>query len=104
MTWQNMVHCDPKLGNIVLNKKSRKITIANFCVGKHLLNEKDLWKDERGSPAYISPDVLNVMNVLCRIHLLHNKYLICNQVSYVHFVVSHVNGSQCCTNVFFKFL
>ncbi|GFS33018.1 hypothetical protein NPIL_270201 [Nephila pilipes] len=56
---QNIVHRDLKLGNIVLNKKTRKITIANFCLGKHLLNEKDLLKDQRGSPAYISPDVLN---------------------------------------------
>ncbi|GFR06802.1 hypothetical protein TNCT_609431 [Trichonephila clavata] len=56
---QNIVHRDLKLGNIVLNKKTRKITIANFCLGKHLLNENDLLKDQRGSPAYISPDVLN---------------------------------------------
>ncbi|GFY45560.1 hypothetical protein TNIN_266871 [Trichonephila inaurata madagascariensis] len=56
---QNIVHRDLKLGNIVLDKKTRKITIANFCLGKHLLNENDLLKDQRGSPAYISPDVLN---------------------------------------------
>ncbi|KAG8179561.1 hypothetical protein JTE90_016131 [Oedothorax gibbosus] len=56
---QNVVHRDLKLGNIVLNKHTRKITITNFCLGKHLLNENDLLKDQRGSPAYISPDVLS---------------------------------------------
>lgn len=56
---QNIVHRDLKLGNIVLNRRSRKITITNFCLGKHLLNENDLMKDQRGSPAYISPDVLS---------------------------------------------
>ncbi|GBN24696.1 Serine/threonine-protein kinase 40 [Araneus ventricosus] len=56
---QNIVHRDLKLGNIVLNKQTRKITITNFCLGKHLLNENDLLKDQRGSPAYISPDVLS---------------------------------------------
>ncbi|GIY80910.1 hypothetical protein CEXT_738031 [Caerostris extrusa] len=56
---QNIVHRDLKLGNIVLNKKNRSITIANFCLGKHLMNETDLLRDQRGSPAYISPDVLS---------------------------------------------
>lgn len=56
---RNIVHRDLKLGNMVLNKKTRKVTITNFCLGKHLLNENDLLKDQRGSPAYISPDVLS---------------------------------------------
>lgn len=34
------------------------MTITNFCLGKHLTSERDLLKDQRGSPAYISPDVL----------------------------------------------
>ncbi|XP_063981425.1 MAP/microtubule affinity-regulating kinase 3-like [Diachasmimorpha longicaudata] len=55
---RNIVHRDLKLGNIVLNRKTRKVTITNFCLGKHLASEKDLLKDQRGSPAYISPDVL----------------------------------------------
>ena len=47
------------MGNIVLNLRSRKVTLTNFCLGKHLMNENDLLKDQRGSPAYISPDVLS---------------------------------------------
>lgn len=56
---KNIVHRDLKLGNMVLNRSNRKITLTNFCLGKHLISEKDLLKDQRGSPAYISPDVLS---------------------------------------------
>ncbi|XP_045197175.2 uncharacterized protein LOC123551933 [Mercenaria mercenaria] len=56
---KNIVHRDLKLGNMVLNKRSRRITITNFCLGKHLVSENDLLLDQRGSPAYISPDVLS---------------------------------------------
>ena len=55
----NIVHRDLKLGNIVLDKRSNKVTITNFCLGKHLMSDTDLLKDQRGSPAYISPDVLS---------------------------------------------
>lgn len=55
---RNIVHRDLKLGNLVINRKTRKVTITNFCLGKHLASENDLLKDQRGSPAYISPDVL----------------------------------------------
>ena len=44
---------------VVLNLKSQEVTLTNFCLGKHLMNENDLLKDQRGSPAYISPDVLS---------------------------------------------
>lgn len=54
----NVIHRDLKLGNIVLNVDSNKIKIINFCLGKYLLNENNLLNDQRGSPAYISPDVL----------------------------------------------
>jgi len=56
---KNIVHRDLKLGNIVLNRRTKKITITNFCLGKHLIREDDLLRDQRGSPAYISPDVLS---------------------------------------------
>lgn len=56
---RNIVHRDLKLGNIVLNRRTKRITITNFCLGKHLIRDNDLLKDQRGSPAYISPDVLS---------------------------------------------
>ncbi|XP_068619700.1 serine/threonine-protein kinase 40-like [Battus philenor] len=55
---RNIVHRDLKLGNIVLNQRTGRITITNFCLGTHLGSDRDLLKDQRGSPAYISPDVL----------------------------------------------
>ncbi|XP_061729620.1 serine/threonine-protein kinase 40-like [Cydia pomonella] len=55
---RNVVHRDLKLGNIVLNQRTGRITITNFCLGTHLGSDRDLLKDQRGSPAYISPDVL----------------------------------------------
>ncbi|XP_075227343.1 serine/threonine-protein kinase 40-like [Lycorma delicatula] len=55
---KNIVHRDLKLGNLVLDQGTHNITITNFCLGKHLSSEHDLLKDQRGSPAYISPDVL----------------------------------------------
>ncbi|XP_046569313.1 LOW QUALITY PROTEIN: serine/threonine-protein kinase 40-like [Haliotis rubra] len=56
---KNIVHRDLKLGNMMLNMRTRRITITNFCLGKHLVSESDLLRDQRGSPAYISPDVLS---------------------------------------------
>lgn len=56
---KNIVHRDLKLGNMVLNKETRRVTVTNFCLGKHLVSESDLLQDQRGSPAYISPDVLS---------------------------------------------
>lgn len=55
---RNIVHRDLKLGNLVLHQSTHKVIITNFCLGKHLVSENDLLKDQRGSPAYISPDVL----------------------------------------------
>lgn len=55
---RNIVHRDLKLGNIVLNQRTGRITLTNFCLGSHLGSDRDLLKDQRGSPAYISPDVL----------------------------------------------
>ena len=47
------------LTSFFFNFRSRKVTLTNFCLGKHLMNNNDLLKDQRGSPAYISPDVLS---------------------------------------------
>lgn len=35
------------------------MTITNFCLGKHLTKTNSLLTDQKGSPAYISPDVLS---------------------------------------------
>ncbi|CAH1389181.1 unnamed protein product [Nezara viridula] len=56
---RNVVHRDLKLGNLVLHQSTHKVIVANFCLGKHLVSENDTLKDQRGSPAYISPDVLS---------------------------------------------
>ncbi|CAG2175212.1 unnamed protein product [Oppiella nova] len=56
---RNIVHRDLKLGNMVYNRRARTVTLINFCLGKHLISENDLLTDQRGSPAYISPDVLS---------------------------------------------
>lgn len=61
---RNIVHRDLKLGNIVLNQRTGRIILTNFCLGTHLGSDRDLLKDQRGSPAYISPDVL-----LCKPYL-----------------------------------
>lgn len=45
--------------SLPLSPRTHRITITNFCLGKHLVSEGDLLKDQRGSPAYISPDVLS---------------------------------------------
>ena len=55
---RNIVHRDLKLGNMLMQKSSRRITLTNFCLGCHLLSDKHRLRDQRGSPAYISPEVL----------------------------------------------
>lgn len=55
---RNIIHRDLKLNNIVLNRRTNKIVITNFFLAKHLNSEDDNLYDQRGSPAYISPDVL----------------------------------------------
>jgi len=55
----NIVHRDLKLGNIIFNKETKDVTLANFCLGKHLSSDSEMLKDQRGSPAYISPDVIS---------------------------------------------
>lgn len=56
---RNVVHRDIKLGNIVLNKGTGEVRLVNFCLSKYLFSEKDLITDQRGSPAYIAPDVIS---------------------------------------------
>uniref|UniRef100_A0A8W7PZ54 Serine/threonine-protein kinase 40 n=1 Tax=Anopheles coluzzii TaxID=1518534 RepID=A0A8W7PZ54_ANOCL len=55
---RNIIHRDLKLNNIVLDRRTGRIVLTNFFLGKHLINEQECLFDQRGSPAYISPDVL----------------------------------------------
>lgn len=48
MFQRNIVHRDLKLGNIILNQRTGRVTITNFCLGTHLGSDRDLLKDQRG--------------------------------------------------------
>ena len=39
--------------------RTRKITIVNFCLSKHLVPCEEKLTDQRGSLAYVSPDILS---------------------------------------------
>lgn len=55
---RNIIHRDLKLGNIQLNRHTNRTVITNFCLSKLLQGNEDPMHDQRGSPAYISPEVL----------------------------------------------
>uniref|UniRef100_A0A182NUR8 Serine/threonine-protein kinase 40 n=1 Tax=Anopheles dirus TaxID=7168 RepID=A0A182NUR8_9DIPT len=55
---RNIIHRDLKLNNIVLDRRTGRVVLTNFFLGKHLINDQECLFDQRGSPAYISPDVL----------------------------------------------
>lgn len=42
-----------------MDKESHEVTLTNFGLGRQLLQESELLKDQRGSPAYISPEVIS---------------------------------------------
>lgn len=77
--------------------RTHRITITNFCLGKHLVSEDDLLKDQRGSPAYISPDVLSGefkhMLYVCR----YAAVQVCCQT--VCPILAHGNLFKCRTRV-----
>lgn len=54
-----IIHRDLKLQNFLINLQTRRVTLTNFCLGKLLSSDDQMLSDQRGSPAYISPDVLN---------------------------------------------
>ncbi|CRK99340.1 CLUMA_CG012563, isoform A [Clunio marinus] len=54
-----IIHRDLKLQNFLINLKTRRITLTNFCLGKLLSSDNQMLLDQRGSPAYISPEILN---------------------------------------------
>jgi len=39
--------------------RTRAVTLINFALSKHLVRESDPLTDQRGSLAYVSPDVLS---------------------------------------------
>lgn len=54
-----IIHRDLKLQNFLINMQTRRVTLTNFCLGKLLSSDDQMLLDQRGSPAYISPDILN---------------------------------------------
>lgn len=54
----NICHRDLKIQNFLINYHTKKVMLTNFCLGKLLSSETQLLFDQRGSPAYISPDIL----------------------------------------------
>ncbi|XP_055636763.1 probable serine/threonine-protein kinase MARK-B [Toxorhynchites rutilus septentrionalis] len=55
---RNIIHRDLKLNHIVVKCRSKKVIVTNFSHARHLSSEDDDFYEQRGSPAYISPDVL----------------------------------------------
>lgn len=54
-----IIHRDLKLQNFLINLQTRSVTLTNFCLGKLLSSDDQMLLDQRGSPAYISPEILN---------------------------------------------
>lgn len=53
-----IIHRDLKLQNFLINLQTRRVTLINFCLGKVLSSDDQMLVDQRGSPAYISPEIL----------------------------------------------
>jgi serine/threonine protein kinase len=53
-----VIHRDLKLQNFLINLQTRRVTLINFCLGKVLSSDDQMLVDQRGSPAYISPEIL----------------------------------------------
>lgn len=54
-----VIHRDLKLQNFSICLKTRRVKLTNFCLGKLLSSDDQMLSDQRGSPAYISPEILN---------------------------------------------
>lgn len=60
-----VVHRDLKLGNLVMNTQTRDIVLTNFWLGE-ILKEDEFILEQRGSPAYISPEVISGKKYLAK--------------------------------------
>ena len=49
----------PPLHDLVYLCRTKAVTLINFGLSKHLVRENLLLTDQRGSLAYVSPDVLS---------------------------------------------
>lgn len=58
------MHRDLKLGNIILNQRTGRVTITNFCLGTHLGSDRDLLKDQRGNFNIHEPSLISTVNCL----------------------------------------
>jgi serine/threonine-protein kinase 40 len=53
----DICHRDLKIQNFLINYQTRRVMLTNFCLGVHC-SDSQLLNDQRGSPAYISPELL----------------------------------------------
>lgn len=53
----DICHRDLKIQNFLINYQTRRVMLTNFCLGVHC-TDSQLLNDQRGSPAYISPELL----------------------------------------------
>lgn len=53
----DICHRDLKIQNFLINYQTRRVMLTNFCLGVHC-TDTQLLNDQRGSPAYISPELL----------------------------------------------
>ena len=72
---RDIVHRDLKLGNLVVERLSGKVVLTNLCLGQFLMPGMPKLQDQRGSPAYISPDVLSALPYKGKKKKKKKKYL-----------------------------
>jgi serine/threonine-protein kinase 40 len=55
-----------------MDRDTKEVTLTNFGLGKQLQSEDEQLRDQRGSPAYISPAVISGKPYLGKINLSYN--------------------------------
>ena len=56
--------------------RSLQVTITNFSLSKLLVSDDELLRDQRGSLAYISPDVLSGESTRSMLHICVSLYVV----------------------------